>query len=47
MLNEYAQFGTIFDIRWPSKKFKNTRRFCYVQYASPVRYSVLFPLILD
>jgi RNA recognition motif-containing protein len=34
--NELAKYGIIFDVRWPSKKFKNTRRFCYVQYASPV-----------
>lgn len=32
----FLQYGLIFDVRWPSKKFKNTRRFCYVQYASPV-----------
>ncbi|KAH9035591.1 hypothetical protein EDB84DRAFT_1485100 [Lactarius hengduanensis] len=31
----FAQYGHIFDVRWPSKKFKNTRRFCYVQYTSP------------
>ena len=31
------QYGTIFDVRWPSKKFKATRRFCYVQFSSPVR----------
>ena len=30
------QYGTLFDVRWPSKKFKSTRRFCYVQYTSPV-----------
>jgi squamous cell carcinoma antigen recognized by T-cells 3 len=29
--------GEIFDVRWPSKKYKNTRRFCYVQYTAPVR----------
>lgn len=22
-------------MRWPSKKFKATRRFCYIQYTSP------------
>lgn len=32
------QFGVLFDVRWPSKKFKNSRRFCYVQYLSPVRF---------
>ncbi|KAI0301111.1 hypothetical protein B0F90DRAFT_1810154 [Multifurca ochricompacta] len=31
----FGQYGHIFDVRWPSKKFKNTRRFCYVQYTSP------------
>ncbi len=36
-LNACAQYGEIFDVRWPSKKFKSTRRFCYVQYTSPVR----------
>ncbi|KAI0726224.1 RNA-binding protein Prp24 [Fomitopsis betulina] len=30
-----AKYGTIFDVRWPSKKFKATRRFCYVQFTSP------------
>lgn len=32
----YLQHGKIFDVRWPSKKYKNTRRFCYVQFTSPV-----------
>ncbi|KIK69665.1 hypothetical protein GYMLUDRAFT_212399 [Collybiopsis luxurians FD-317 M1] len=31
----FGKYGTIFDVRWPSKKFKSTRRFCYVQYTSP------------
>ncbi|OBZ68772.1 hypothetical protein A0H81_11060 [Grifola frondosa] len=33
--NMFEKYGTIFDVRWPSKKFKSTRRFCYVQYTSP------------
>ncbi|KAG7088241.1 hypothetical protein E1B28_012255 [Marasmius oreades] len=33
--NLFGKYGTIFDVRWPSKKFKNTRRFCYLQYTSP------------
>ncbi|KAJ3894244.1 hypothetical protein GG344DRAFT_41516 [Lentinula edodes] len=33
--NLFGKYGTIFDVRWPSKKFKNTRRFCYVQFTSP------------
>ena len=32
---EPLKFGTLTDVRWPSKKFKATRRFCYVQYSSP------------
>ncbi|GAA5845158.1 hypothetical protein JCM3766R1_002090 [Sporobolomyces carnicolor] len=31
----FAKYGVIFDTRWPSKRFKNTRRFCYVQFANP------------
>ncbi|KAG5726870.1 hypothetical protein E4T56_gene1120 [Termitomyces sp. T112] len=30
----FGQYGTIFDVRWPSKKYKSTRRFCYVQFTS-------------
>lgn len=33
--NLFGKYGTVFDVRWPSKKFKSTRRFCYVQYTSP------------
>ncbi|KAF8208710.1 hypothetical protein K438DRAFT_1812755 [Mycena galopus ATCC 62051] len=32
----FGRYGVLFDVRWPSKKFKNTRRFCYIQFASPV-----------
>ncbi|KAF9454778.1 hypothetical protein P691DRAFT_716623 [Macrolepiota fuliginosa MF-IS2] len=35
MRNLFGKYGTIFEIRWPSKKFKATRRFCYIQYTSP------------
>ncbi|KAG6897556.1 hypothetical protein C0992_000339 [Termitomyces sp. T32_za158] len=31
----FGQYGTLFDVRWPSKKYKSTRRFCYVQFTSP------------
>ncbi|CAL1712564.1 unnamed protein product [Somion occarium] len=31
----FGKYGVLFDVRWPSKKFKSTRRFCYVQYTSP------------
>ena len=42
LANAYIQFGKILDVRWPSKKFKTTRRFCYLQFISPV--SILAPL---
>lgn len=32
---KFGEFGKIFDVRWPSKRFKSTRRFCYVQFTSP------------
>ncbi|KAH8825051.1 hypothetical protein DL96DRAFT_1737005 [Flagelloscypha sp. PMI_526] len=35
MRDMFGQFGTILDVRWPSKKYKATRRFCYVQFTSP------------
>ncbi|KAF7331655.1 ATP-dependent DNA helicase PIF1 [Mycena kentingensis (nom. inval.)] len=31
----FVKYGTLFDVRWPSKKFKETRRFSYVQFTSP------------
>ncbi|KAK2465199.1 hypothetical protein APHAL10511_002553 [Amanita phalloides] len=31
----FGKYGTIFDVRWPSKKLKSSRRFCYIQYTSP------------
>ncbi|KAF9468618.1 hypothetical protein BDZ94DRAFT_1279703 [Collybia nuda] len=31
----FGKYGTIFDVRWPSKKYKNSRRFCYIQFTSP------------
>lgn len=33
----FAPYGTILETRWPSKRFKGTRRFCYLQFASEVR----------
>ncbi|KAI8449375.1 hypothetical protein BY996DRAFT_6432850 [Phakopsora pachyrhizi] len=32
---KFSRYGKIFDVRWPSKRFKSTRRFCYVQFTSP------------
>ena len=32
----HQQFGTIFDSRWPSKRFVNTRRFVYIQFTNAV-----------
>lgn len=31
----FGQYGTVLGVRWPSKKYKSTRRFCYVQFTSP------------
>ncbi|KAF8349290.1 hypothetical protein F5887DRAFT_945363 [Amanita rubescens] len=31
----FGKYGIIFDTRWPSKKFKSSRRFCYIQFTSP------------
>lgn len=30
----FSPHGPIFDIRWPSKKFASSRRFCYVQFCN-------------
>ncbi|KAK0548169.1 Splicing factor [Tilletia horrida] len=29
----FGKYGPIFDVRWPSKKFAEKRRFAYIQYA--------------
>ncbi len=31
----FSPHGLIFTVRWPSKRFVSTRRFCYVQYTTP------------
>ncbi|KAJ5643522.1 uncharacterized protein N7484_006029 [Penicillium longicatenatum] len=31
----FGKYGRIVEVRWPSLKFQTTRRFCYVQFASP------------
>ncbi|KAK7048174.1 ATP-dependent DNA helicase PIF1 [Favolaschia claudopus] len=31
----FGRYGVLFDVRWPSKKYKSTRRFCYIQFTSP------------
>lgn len=33
----FGRYGALYEIRWPSKKFDSSRRFCYVQYTTPVR----------
>ncbi|KAG8755812.1 Splicing factor [Serendipita sp. 396] len=42
----FDEFGTILDVRWPSKRIKTTRRFCYVQYTTSVsgRFKHVFAL---
>ena len=31
----FGRYGSVFDVRWPSRRFVTTRRFCYVQYTTP------------
>ncbi|WFC99161.1 Splicing factor [Malassezia yamatoensis] len=31
----FGKYGSLFDVRWPSRKFVQSRRFCYVQYTKP------------
>lgn len=31
----FGNYGTIHNVRWPSKRFDQSRRFCYVQFARP------------
>lgn len=31
----FGKYGAIFDVRWPSRKFVQSRRFCYVQFVRP------------
>ncbi|KAF8527992.1 hypothetical protein BU17DRAFT_38620 [Hysterangium stoloniferum] len=40
----FGTYGEIFDVRWPSKKYKSTRRFCYVQYTDPTSASAALSL---
>lgn len=28
----FSRYGAIFDVRWPSRRFVQSRRFCYLQY---------------
>jgi len=37
----FEAYGAIFEVRWPSKRLKATRRFAYVQYTSQVCLSVV------
>ncbi|PVF92511.1 hypothetical protein CPB86DRAFT_769315 [Serendipita vermifera] len=34
MRGMFEKYGTILDIRWPSKSIKTTRRYCYVQFTT-------------
>ncbi|KAI3628542.1 Splicing factor [Malassezia furfur] len=29
---QFGKYGALFDVRWPSRKFAQSRRFCYVQF---------------
>ncbi|KNZ44313.1 hypothetical protein VP01_929g5 [Puccinia sorghi] len=43
--SKFSPFGTIFDVRWPSKRFKSTRRFCYIQFTSPVSHDSFMKVV--
>ena len=30
----FSKYGPIFDVRWPSRRFIQSRRFCYIQFAT-------------
>ena len=30
----FSKYGPIFDVRWPSRRFLQSRRFCYIQFAT-------------
>lgn len=30
----FSKYGAIFDVRWPSRRFIQSRRFCYIQFAN-------------
>lgn len=32
----FSKYGDLFGVRWPSKKFQASRRFCYVQFTEAV-----------
>ncbi|CAO1625875.1 unnamed protein product [Parajaminaea phylloscopi] len=31
----FSNYGTLHNVRWPSKRFDSSRRFCYVQFTRP------------
>lgn len=31
----FEKYGALFDVRWPSRRFMQSRRFCYVQFVHP------------
>lgn len=31
----FQKYGALFDVRWPSRRFLQSRRFCYVQFVHP------------
>lgn len=35
MRERFGKYGSVFDVRWPSRRFMHSRRFCYVVYTQP------------
>lgn len=46
MRSLFEMYGRILDLRWPSKRFKATRRFCYIQFASSVRTLLFLSMMI-
>jgi hypothetical protein len=50
-MSSALQYGEMLDPRWPSRKYKDSRRFCYVQFLTSVnalqRFQLLDTLLMD
>jgi hypothetical protein len=41
-----SQYGTILQTRWPSRKYADSRRFCYITMEAPVSFLLSCALVL-
>lgn len=42
----FGKYGLVFNVRWPSKKFQASRRFCYVQFTEAVSLTMRRALLI-